>query len=170
MQGQRVGTPDKKQIAWVRRCRFGMMIPLVCLGSLYSICGPLIPPMPSIDEREMSGVTIYHNTRCSTSRNTLNLLKEHGIEPVIVDYLKTPPTRQQLRAMIDAAGLTVRGAMREKEAIFVELGLGNADCTDTQLLDAMLAHPILINRPFVVSDKGARLCRPVERVLEILPE
>jgi len=118
----------------------------------------------------MSGVTIFHNTRCSTSRNTLNLLKEHGIEPVVVDYLKTPPAREQLRAMIDAAGLTVRGAMREKEAIFAALGLGDAGCTDTQLLDAMLAHPILINRPFVVSDKGTRLCRPIERVLEILPE
>jgi arsenate reductase len=118
----------------------------------------------------MSGVTIYHNTRCSTSRNTLNLLKEHGIEPVVVDYLKYPPTRRQLREMIDAAGLTVRGAMREKEALFVEMGLGDAACTDSQLLDAMLAHPILINRPFVVSDKGARLCRPIERVLEILPE
>ena len=111
-------------------------------------------------------VTIYHNKRCGTSRKTLELLLAQGIEPIVVDYLKTPPTRAALKAMIDKAGLTVRGAIREKEAVYTELGL--AEASDAALLDAMVAHPILINRPFVVTSKGVRLCRPVETVLEIL--
>ncbi|KKB61824.1 arsenate reductase [Robbsia andropogonis] len=115
----------------------------------------------------VSSATIFHNSRCSTSRKTLALLQERGIAPVIVDYLKTPPTRAALKSMIEKAGLSVRGAIRDKEVLFGELGL--ADASDGALLDAMVAHPILINRPFVVTSKGVRLCRPVESVLEILP-
>lgn len=113
--------------------------------------------------------TIYHNSRCGTSRNTLELIREAGIEPTIVEYLKTPPSREHLKKMITQAGLTVREAIREKEAIYAELGLDDPSLSDAKLIDAMLAHPILINRPFVETEKGVRLCRPKERVLEILP-
>lgn len=113
-------------------------------------------------------ITIYHNPRCGTSRNTLAAIREAGHEPRIVDYLAAPPSREALRDMIDAAGLTVREAIRSKEAAFTELGLDAPGVGDDALLDAMLAHPILINRPFVVTPKGVRLCRPVERVGEIL--
>ncbi|WP_413196758.1 arsenate reductase (glutaredoxin) [Pararobbsia alpina] len=112
--------------------------------------------------------TIYHNPRCGTSRNTLEMIREAGIEPTIVEYLKNPPSREHLKKMIAQAGLTVRDALRDKEAIYAELGLDNASLSDAKLIDAMLAHPILINRPFVETDKGVRLCRPKERVLEIL--
>jgi arsenate reductase len=112
--------------------------------------------------------TIFHNSRCGTSRNTLALLREHGIEPQVVDYLSTPPTRDELRDLIARAGLSVREAMRAKESLYTELGLDDASLTDDALLDAMLAHPILINRPFVVTPKGVRLCRPSELVNEIL--
>jgi arsenate reductase (glutaredoxin) len=112
--------------------------------------------------------TIFHNARCGTSRNTLELLRSEGIEPQIVDYLATPPTREELRAMISRAGLTVRAAMRAREARYTELGLDDPALSDDALLDAMLANPILINRPFVVTEKGVRLCRPVELVREIL--
>jgi len=112
--------------------------------------------------------TIYHNPRCSTSRTVLQMLREQGIEPQVVEYLQTPPTRDELQRMIRDAGLTVREAMRAKEALYTELGLGDPSLTDESLLDAMVAHPILINRPFVVTDKGTRLCRPVESVQEIL--
>lgn len=115
-------------------------------------------------------ITIYHNPQCSSSRKTLALIREAGIEPRIVDYLSTPPSRADLEALIAAAGLTVRGAMREKEALFQTLGLDHAATTDAQLLDAMLAHPVLINRPFVRGPRGARLCRPAELVGEVLPE
>lgn len=110
--------------------------------------------------------TIYHNPRCSTSRNTLQRLRDRGVEPEIVEYLKTPPSRDQLARLIGDAGLTAREAIRAKEALYTELGLEQA--TEAQLLDAMAAHPILINRPFVVTGKGTRLCRPVEAVDEIL--
>lgn len=113
-------------------------------------------------------ITIYHNPRCGTSRNTLAAIREAGHEPQIVDYLATPPSRDALRKMIAAAGLTVREAIRSKEAVYVELGLDAPGVGDEALLDAMVAHPILINRPFVVTTKGVRLCRPVERVNEIL--
>ena len=113
-------------------------------------------------------ITIYHNPRCGTSRNTLTAIREAGHEPQVVDYLATPPSREQLRAMIAAAGLTVRGAVRSKEALFGELGLDQPGVDDEALLDAMAAHPVLINRPFVVTPKGTRLCRPVELVHEIL--
>lgn len=111
-------------------------------------------------------ITIYHNPRCSSSRETLELIRAEGIEPLVVDYLATPPAREALRAMIVQAGLSVREAIRSREPVYAELGLEQAG--DEALLDAMLAHPILINRPFVVTPKGARLCRPVERVREIL--
>ena len=109
---------------------------------------------------------IYHNPKCSTSRKTLDLLRDNGIEPEVVQYLKTPPTRAQLAAMIDAAGIDVRAAVRRRESLYDELNL--ADATDDELLDAMAEHPILIERPWVVTDKGTRLARPVANVLEIL--
>ena len=113
-----------------------------------------------------SSSVIYHNPRCSTSRKTLQLLRDNGIEPTVVEYLKTPPTRGQLADMINDAGIDVRAAIRTKEAPYAELGL--ADATDDELLDAMAAHPILIERPFVVTPKGTRLARPLEAVREIL--
>ena len=109
---------------------------------------------------------IYHNPKCSTSRKTLDLLRDNGIEPEIVQYLRTPPTRAQLAAMIDAAGIDVRSAVRKRESLYAELNL--ADATDDDLLDAMAEHPILIERPFVVTDKGTRLARPIDAVREIL--
>jgi arsenate reductase len=112
--------------------------------------------------------TIYHNNRCGNSRNALALLREHGIEPRVVEYLVTPPSRDELRALIAKAGLSVREAMRSKEAIYAELGLDNPALSDDALLDAMVANPVLINRPFVVTPKGVRLCRPPELVNEIL--
>jgi arsenate reductase len=126
---------------------------------------------PPFDEVAMPShdVTIYHNPACGTSRNTLALIRNAGIEPTIVEYLHDPPAREQLRTMIHGAGLTVRQALREKGTPFQELGLADPALTDEQLLDAMLAHPILINRPFVVTSLGTRLCRPSEAVLEILP-
>lgn len=114
-------------------------------------------------------ITIYHNPRCGTSRNTLALIRNTGVEPRVVDYLATPPERAVLADMIAKAGLTVREAMRSKEAIFTELGLADPALGDDALLDAMLANPVLINRPFVVAPGGVRLCRPSELVLDILP-
>jgi arsenate reductase len=114
-------------------------------------------------------VTIYHNPACGTSRNTLAMIRDAGIEPRVVEYLKTPPSRSELAAMIKAAGLTVREAIRDKGTPYHELGLDDPKLSDTALLDAMVAHPILINRPIVVTPKGTRLCRPAEKVLEILP-
>jgi arsenate reductase len=117
-----------------------------------------------------TGIIIYHNPACGTSRNTLALIRNAGIEPQVIDYLQHPPTREQLASMISEAGLTVREAIREKGTPFIELGLNDPAKTDAQLLDAMLAHPILINRPFVVTPLGVRLCRPSELVLDILPQ
>jgi len=114
-------------------------------------------------------VTIYHNPACGTSRNTLAMIRNAGIEPTVVEYLSTPPGRQTLQAMIRDAGLTVREAIREKGTPYAELGLAEPSLSDGQLLDAMLAHPLLINRPFVVTELGVRLCRPSELVLDILP-
>ena len=113
--------------------------------------------------------TIYHNPACGTSRNTLALLRDAGIEPVVVEYLRNPPSRTELQALIRDAGLTVREALRRKGTPYDELGLDDPALTDDQLLDAMLAQPILINRPFVVTPLGTRLCRPPERLHEILP-
>ncbi|BBY82178.1 arsenate reductase (glutaredoxin) [Mycolicibacterium pulveris] len=114
----------------------------------------------------MTDSTIYHNPRCSTSRKTLELLRENGIEPTVVQYLKTPPSRADLEKMIRDAGIDVRTAVRKKEALYGELGL--ADASDDELLDAMVEHPILIERPFVVTPKGTRLARPIDAVREIL--
>lgn len=113
--------------------------------------------------------TIYHNPACGTSRNTLAMIRQSGEEPVVIEYLKTPPTRDTLIGLIAAMGLSIRALLREKGTPYAELGLGDPTLTDNQLLDAMMAHPILINRPIVVTEKGARLCRPSETVLEILP-
>jgi arsenate reductase (glutaredoxin) len=109
---------------------------------------------------------IYHNPRCSTSRKTLDLLRDNGIEPTVVQYLKTPPSRAELAKMIRDAGIDVRTAVRKRESLYDELGL--ADASDDELLDAMAANPILIERPFVVTPKGTRLARPMDTVREIL--
>ena len=118
----------------------------------------------------MTDITIYHNPQCGTSRNTLALIRNTGTEPRVVHYLETPPTRAELVALIAATGQPVREIMRSKEAIYQELGLANPSHTDDALIDAMLAHPILINRPIVVTPLGTRLCRPSELVLDILPQ
>lgn len=118
----------------------------------------------------MTDITIYHNPRCGTSRNTLAMIRNSGAEPRVIEYLKTPPTREQLVELIAAAGLGVRGIMRAKEALFAELGLADPARSDDELIDAMMAHPILINRPIVVTPLGTRLCRPSEVVLDILPQ
>jgi arsenate reductase len=114
-------------------------------------------------------IKIFHNPSCGTSRNTLALIRNAGVEPQVIEYLKTPPSREELKEMIAKAGLTVREAIREKGTPYAELGLDNPAMTDEELLDAMLANPILINRPFVVTPAGVRLCRPSEAVLDILP-
>ncbi|MGP4753739.1 arsenate reductase (glutaredoxin) [Agrobacterium pusense] len=114
-------------------------------------------------------VTIYHNPDCGTSRNTLELIRHAGIEPTVIEYLQNSPSREQLSTMIADAGLAVREAIRAKGTPYAELGLDNPSLTDEQLLDAMIATPILINRPFVVTPLGTRLARPSEVVLDILP-
>lgn len=111
---------------------------------------------------------IYHNPACGTSRNTLAMIRNTGEEPTIIEYLLQPPQREPLKRLIHDAGLTVRGAIRQKGTPYLELGLDDPALSDALLLEAMLEHPILINRPFVVGAKGTRLCRPSERVLEIL--
>jgi arsenate reductase len=115
-------------------------------------------------------VTIYHNPECGTSRNTLAMIRNAGIEPTVIDYLQNPPSRDELKAMIADAGLSIREAIREKGTPFDTLGLGDPALSDDQLLAAMLVHPILINRPFVITPLGTRLCRPSEVVLDILPQ
>lgn len=114
-------------------------------------------------------VIIYHNPQCGTSRNTLAMIRNAGIEPHIVEYLKCPPTRLLLRQLIARMGVSVRDVIREKGTPFQELGLNDPSLTDDQLLDAMMEHPILIERPIVVTPLGVRLCRPSEAVLDILP-
>ncbi|MBE7203535.1 MAG: arsenate reductase (glutaredoxin) [Parafilimonas terrae] len=114
-------------------------------------------------------VVIYHNPACGTSRNTLAMIRNAGIEPHVIEYLKTPPARALLKQLLDRAGLAVRAALRETGTPFTELGLGDPTLTDDQLLDAIDAHPILLNRPLVVSPRGVRLCRPSEAVLDLLP-
>jgi arsenate reductase (glutaredoxin) len=114
-------------------------------------------------------IEIWHNPACGTSRNTLALIRHVGIEPKIVEYLKTPPNKQRLASVIAAAGLSVRDAIREKGTPYAQLGLDDQSLSDDALLDAMLAHPILINRPFVISPHGTKLCRPSEAVLDLLP-
>lgn len=117
----------------------------------------------------MSDVTIFHNPACGTSRNTLGLIRNAGIEPVIVEYLKTPPSRDAIAALVARMGIPVRALLREKGTPYAALGLDDPALDDGQLLDAMAAHPILINRPIVVTPLGVRLCRPSERVIDILP-
>lgn len=113
-------------------------------------------------------VTIYHNPACGTSRNTLAMIRQSGVEPVIIEYLKTPPDRRRLIALVTAARLALRQAIRQKDTPYAALGLDNPALTDDALLDAIEAHPILLNRPFVETPNGVRLCRPSELVLEIL--
>ncbi|SON54978.1 Arsenate reductase [Hartmannibacter diazotrophicus] len=113
-------------------------------------------------------VTIYHNPACGTSRNTLAMIRASGAEPEVIEYLKTPPTRERLKELIAASGLSVREVLRQKGTPYGDLGLDNPELSDEELIDAMMAHPILINRPIVVAPKGVRLCRPSEVVLEIL--
>jgi arsenate reductase len=115
-------------------------------------------------------IVIYHNPECGTSRNTLAMIRNAGIEPHVIEYLKTPPSRVMLVQLIERAGLTPRELLREKGTPYAELGLGDESLSDEALIDAMMAHPILINRPLVVSPLGVRLCRPSEVVLDILPE
>ncbi|MGF6228970.1 arsenate reductase [Inquilinus ginsengisoli] len=117
----------------------------------------------------MSAVTIYHNPACGTSRNVLGLIRNAGIEPTVVEYLKTPPSRAELADLIRRMGVPVRAVLREKGTPYHELGLDDPALTDDQLLDAMIAHPILINRPIVVTELGVTLARPSEAVLDILP-
>jgi arsenate reductase (glutaredoxin) len=113
-------------------------------------------------------VTIYHNPNCGTSRNTLAMIRQSGVEPVIVEYLKTPPSREKLKELVSAMGIPLRALLREKGTPYKELGLDDPKWTGDELLDFMLAHPILINRPIVVTPKGVRLCRPSEAVIDLL--
>ena len=118
----------------------------------------------------MSSITIFHNPACGTSRNTLALIRNTGAEPEVIEYLKTPPTREQLLQLIAQMAIPVRDVLRRKEKVYNELGLDKPQLGDDALIDAMLAHPILINRPIVVTPLGTRLCRPSEAVLDILPQ
>jgi arsenate reductase (glutaredoxin) len=122
-----------------------------------------MPDTPDTD------ITIYHNPNCGTSRNVLGIIRNAGIEPQIIEYLKTPPSREKLKSLSAAMGITVRALLRQKGTPYHELGLDAAHWTDAQLLDLMLEHHILINRPIVVTSKGTKLCRPSEAVLDILP-
>lgn len=118
----------------------------------------------------MTEIVIYHNPECGTSRNVLALIRNSGVEPHVVEYLKTPPARMLLVEMIGRAGITPRNLLREKGTPFAELGLADTSLSDDALVDAMMEHPILINRPLVVTPLGVKLCRPSEAVLDILPD
>ncbi len=118
----------------------------------------------------MSNITIYHNPACGTSRNVLALIRNSGEEPTVIEYLKTPPDRATLTALIAAMGVSARAVLREKGTPYAELGLDDPQWSDVQLIDFMLQHPVLINRPIVVTPLGTRLCRPSEAVLDILPQ
>ena len=117
----------------------------------------------------MSDITMYHNPQCATSRNVLALIRNTGVEPEVIEYLKTPPSRDKLLELLGQMGISVRALLRQKGTPFDELGLGDEALTDDALLDAIAVHPILMNRPIVVTPLGARLCRPSEAVLDILP-
>lgn len=119
---------------------------------------------------ESFDVVIYHNPDCGTSRNTLAMIRNAGIEPHVIEYLKTPPNRAMIRNLVARAGISVRDLLREKGTPFVELGLSDPALEEDALLDAIEAHPVLINRPLVVTPKGVRLCRPSEEVLDLLPQ
>jgi arsenate reductase len=125
--------------------------------------------MQSSKENHMADITIYHNPQCGTSRNTLALIRNSGAEPEVIEYLQTPPSREMLQQLITTMGMPVRELIRQKGTPYAELQLDNPALTDAQLLDAMLAHPILMNRPIVATPLGTRLCRPSEAVLDILP-
>lgn len=118
----------------------------------------------------METIKIYHNPKCGTSRNTLALIRNSGVEPVVIEYLKTPPTRDELKQLISDMGGTVRNVLRQKETLYKELGLDAPHWTDEQLLDFIGEHPILLQRPIVVTALGTRMCRPSEAVLDILPQ
>jgi len=118
---------------------------------------------------EIYDIVIYHNPECGTSRNALAMIRNAGIEPHVIEYLKTPPSRALLESLISRSGMAPRDLLREKGTPFAELGLGNPALTDAQLIDAMMDHPLLINRPLVVSPRGVKLCRPSEAVLDLLP-
>jgi len=115
-------------------------------------------------------ITIYHNPDCGTSRNTLAMIRQSGVEPTIIEYLKTPPSRETLKKLIASMEISVRSLLREKGTPYRELGLDDPSLSDEQLLDQMLVHPILINRPIVVTPKGVKLCRPSEAVFDLLPD
>ena len=117
----------------------------------------------------MTGITIYHNPDCGTSRNALGIIRHAGIEPTVIEYLKTPPSKAELRNLLAAMGITVRQLLREKGTPYAELGLADPKWTDEQLLDFIGQHPVLMNRPVVVTPLGTKLCRPSEAVLELLP-
>ncbi|MCW1431989.1 arsenate reductase (glutaredoxin) [Novosphingobium sp. JCM 18896] len=117
----------------------------------------------------MTDIIVYHNPECGTSRNVLGLIRNAGVEPHVIEYLKTPPSRTLLVQLIERAGITPRELLREKGTPYAELGLGDPSLSDESLIDAMMAHPILINRPLVVSPLGVKLCRPSEAVLDLLP-
>ena len=114
-------------------------------------------------------ITIYHNPQCGTSRNTLAMIRNAGVEPHVIEYLKTPPSKAMLKQLLDRMGISVRDLLREKGTPYAELGLGDPSLSSDRLLDAMIDHPILVNRPIVVTPKGVRLCRPSEQVLDLLP-
>jgi arsenate reductase len=122
------------------------------------------------NEGKSMDVTIYHNPNCGTSRNTLAMIRAAGIEPTVIEYLKTPPTRERLVELIAAMGVPVHDILREKGTPYAELGLDDPSLTDDALLDHIMDHPILMNRPIVVTDKGVKLCRPSETVIALLPE
>ncbi|WP_457319820.1 arsenate reductase (glutaredoxin) [Roseateles sp. P5_E11] len=117
----------------------------------------------------MSDITIFHNAKCGTSRNVLALIRHAGLEPRVVEYMQTPPSRDEIRALAAAADQPLRALLREKEAVFTELGLADPALSDDALLDAVQQHPVLLNRPIVVTSLGTALCRPSEAVLELLP-
>jgi arsenate reductase (glutaredoxin) len=117
----------------------------------------------------MMDIVIYHNPACGTSRNTLAMIRNAGIEPHRIEYLKTPPSREMLRQLVERMGISLRDLLREKGTSYAELGLGDPALSDDALLDAVMAHPILINRPIVVTPNGVKLCRPSELVLDLLP-
>ena len=114
-------------------------------------------------------IVIYHNPKCGTSRNTLAMIRNAGVEPHVIEYLKTPPSKAMLKQLLDRMGISVRDLLREKGTPYAELGLGDPSLSSDRLLDAMIDHPILVNRPIVVTPKGVRLCRPSEQVLDLLP-
>lgn len=114
-------------------------------------------------------ITIYHNPKCGTSRNTLAMISEAGVEPEVIEYLKTPPSREKLVDLISKMEISVRDLLRQKGTPYDDLGLGEDKWSDDQLIDFMMEHPILINRPIVVTEKGVRLCRPSEKVMDLLP-